>query len=61
MDKEKKGLVDDQDGDFILNESSTSVNIDPAELETNRTDELNKTDKSREDLQKSEGLTNDKE
>ena len=30
MDKDKnKGLADNQDGEFILNESGTSVTIDP--------------------------------
>jgi hypothetical protein len=28
MDKSKKGLADEGKGDFILNESGTSVNID---------------------------------
>ena len=27
MDKENKGLADSQEGDFILNESGTSVSI----------------------------------
>jgi hypothetical protein len=27
MDKKKKGLADQGDGDFILNESGTSVNV----------------------------------
>jgi hypothetical protein len=34
MDKKHKGLVDSQDGDFILNESGTSVYINHEELET---------------------------
>lgn len=28
MDPKSKGLADDQEGDFILNESGTSVTID---------------------------------
>ena len=28
MDKKNKGLADNQNGDFILNESGTSVNMD---------------------------------
>ena len=31
MDKKKKSLVDNGDGDFILNESGTSVKIDNIE------------------------------
>jgi len=31
MDKKKKGLVDRGDGDFILNESGTSVKTDHTE------------------------------
>jgi hypothetical protein len=31
MDKNHKDLVDDQEGEFILNESGTSVSIDPVE------------------------------
>lgn len=31
MDKKKKGLADTGDGDFILNESGTSINIDNVE------------------------------
>lgn len=29
MNKSKKGLADNQEGQFILNESGTSVSIDP--------------------------------
>ena len=36
MDKKHKGLVDNQDGDFILNESGTSVYIDHEELESTK-------------------------
>jgi hypothetical protein len=28
MDKKKKGLADEGDGDFILNETGTSINVD---------------------------------
>ena len=31
MDKKKKGLADTGDGDFILNESGTSVTVDNVE------------------------------
>ena len=31
MDKKKKGLADAGEGDFILNESGTSVNVDHTE------------------------------
>jgi hypothetical protein len=31
MDKKKKGLADTGQGDFILNESGTSVNVDNVE------------------------------
>lgn len=31
MEKKKKGLADTGDGDFILNESGTSVNVDNVE------------------------------
>lgn len=31
MDKKKKSLVDQGDGDFILNESGTSVKVDNVE------------------------------
>ena len=31
MDKKKKGLADTGEGDFILNESGTSVNVDHTE------------------------------
>ena len=31
MDKKKKGLADNGEGDFILNESGTSVNTDHVE------------------------------
>lgn len=31
MDKKKKGLADTGDGDFILNESGTSINVDNVE------------------------------
>lgn len=31
MDKKKKGLADQADGDFILNESGTSINVDNVE------------------------------
>jgi hypothetical protein len=31
MDKKKKNLVDQGDGDFILNESGTSVKVDTVE------------------------------
>jgi hypothetical protein len=29
MDKKNKGLADNQEGEFILNESGTSVTVDP--------------------------------
>jgi len=31
MDDKNKGLADTQEGDFILNESGTSVSIDPVD------------------------------
>ena len=31
MEKPKKGLADTEEGEFILNESGTSVSIDPVE------------------------------
>ena len=51
MDKKHKGLVDSQDGEFILNESGTSVYIDHEELEPtkeNAIDEEKKKTKSEE-------------
>lgn len=39
MDKKKKSLVDRGDGDFILNESGTSIKTDKVEgLEEDRSD-----------------------
>ena len=39
MDKKNKGLADNQDGDFVLNESGTSVS-NPVEEEIERFDEV---------------------
>lgn len=39
MDKKNKGLADNQDGDFILNESGTSVS-NPVVEETEKFDEV---------------------
>lgn len=42
MDKKKKGLADQGDGDFILNESGTSINTDHAEgMPKERSDNAN--------------------
>jgi len=45
MDKKQKGLADRGDGDFILNESGTSVNVDNVEnMPKERSDNLDKSD-----------------
>lgn len=36
MNKKNKGLADNQDGDFILNESGTSVSIDSSSPEKDK-------------------------
>ncbi len=38
MQNKNKGLADNQDGEFILNESGTSVNTDNVEIERKRED-----------------------
>ncbi len=40
MDKENKGLADNYDGDFILNESGTSISNDVNEGGKNADDEI---------------------
>lgn len=47
MDKKKKGLADNGEGDFILNESGTSVNVDHTEAigKTEKRDEPTRTAK----------------
>jgi hypothetical protein len=57
MDKKNKGLADNQEGEFILNESGTSVNTDNVETETKRNSGLDDKYKSKEDSQKSQSST----
>ena len=53
MDKDKnKGLADNQDGEFILNESGTSVSIDP---------EIDFEEEQREDPEKQANVAIDEE
>ena len=48
MDKKNKGLADNQDGDFVLNESGTSVS-NPVEEEVEKFDEVIPDHKPKED------------
>lgn len=57
MEKSKKGLADTQEGEFILNESGTSVSVDPFE-EINSSDPLESTTNNEEE---SEQRSSDKE
>ncbi|HEX8677435.1 MAG TPA: hypothetical protein VF700_09460 [Segetibacter sp.] len=50
MDKKNKGLADNQDGDFVLNESGTSVS-NPVEEEIERFDEVAPDHKPQEDTE----------
>ncbi|MEJ7683318.1 MAG: hypothetical protein WKG06_36755 [Segetibacter sp.] len=50
MDKKNKGLADNHDGDFILNESSTSVS-NPVEEEIKEFDEVVPDHKPQEDTE----------
>jgi hypothetical protein len=50
MDKKNKGLADNQDGDFILNESGTSVS-NPVEEEIDKFDEVVPDHKPQEDTE----------
>ncbi|HEX8355900.1 MAG TPA: hypothetical protein VF610_00730 [Segetibacter sp.] len=47
MDNKNKGLADNQEGDFVLNESGTTVNIDNVEERAPST-EKPKEDKTQE-------------
>ena len=63
MDKKGKGLVDDHDGDIILNESGTSVSFgwDAGESDENEESSLpqedNKMDKNESSRTTDEGIT----
>ena len=47
MEKEKKGLADAEEGEFILNESGTSVSTDQVEgIDIPATDDLKSSDKN---------------
>ena len=50
MDKKNKGLADNQDGEFILNESGTSVSS-PVEEEIEKFDEVVTDHKLQEDTE----------
>lgn len=52
MEKTKKGLADTQEGEFILNESGTSVSVDPVE-EINSSDPLESTTNNEKDSEQS--------
>lgn len=54
MDKKNKGLADNQDGDFVLNESGTSVS-NPFEEETEKYDEVAPDHKPQEDADEISG------
>ena len=51
MDKKNKGLADNQDGEFILNESGTSVSTDTIEGEIKTFDEIVPDHKPQEDTE----------
>ncbi len=51
MDKKNKGLADKQDGDFILNESGTSVSNPVEEGEIRKFDEVVPDHKPQEDIE----------
>lgn len=52
MDKSKKGLADTQEGEFILNESGTSVSVGPVE-EINSSDPLEGTTNNEKESEQS--------
>ncbi|MCW3113326.1 MAG: hypothetical protein JWR18_1722 [Segetibacter sp.] len=58
MDKNKnKGLADNQEGEFILNESGTSVSIDPdidftEDEETSRSDDAEANEEDKQKVEK---------
>lgn len=49
MEKKNKDLVDDNDGDIILNESGTSVSIDVTDAEKQSGSKEAKSDKAEEE------------
>ena len=51
MDKKNKGLADNQDGDFILNESGTSVSSPVVEEKIEKFDEVVPDHKPQEDTE----------
>ena len=52
MDKENKSLVDNHDGDFILNESGTSINADHDEPNVKKPDEISDKMKTEKEAEK---------
>ena len=59
MEKNNKGLADAHEGEFILNESGTSVSIDPVEeVDIPETGTEKDNDKNKEDAPKSQDHTN---
>ena len=59
MDKNNKGLADTNEGEFILNESGTSVSVDPVEgVDIPETDGEKENDKNKENALKNQKQDN---
>lgn len=55
MDKKNKGLVDNQEGEIILNESGTSISTEATEEEVKQYDEVEPAHKPKEDTEEISG------